>query len=275
MSTKRIVLAVVLALSMMAALAYGCIGPTAQQTLLKDTTAHIQKAVQTQLDNLDADMSTAASQLSSTGLSGTDTRNILSGLVADYPFVIDSCTIDTAGKMVTIAPDDYSSYEGTDLSKQAVTIQFWATKKPMLSQRFMAVEGVDSVVIIWPILSQNGEFIGSLSARFQPETLFAITAEPVLQGTGIGLDVMQLDGLNLYDYTGVDTGKNLFTDPELQPFTELVALGHRMVAEESGFGSYTITDHATGQTVKKQVFWTTVSLHGTAWRLVGSQKVAE
>jgi hypothetical protein len=137
----------------------------------------------------------------------------------------------------------------------------------MLSQMFTAVEGIDAVVIIWPILSQNGDSMGSLPALFQPEKLFATTAEPILEGTGIALNVMQLDGLTIYDSEGNETGKNLFTDPTFQTYTALVALGHRMVAEESGSGSYTYISQSTGKTVKKQVFWASVSLHGTTWRL--------
>jgi hypothetical protein len=145
----------------------------------------------------------------------------------------------------------------------------------MLSQMFTAVEGMDAVVVMGPVLSDQGDFMGSLSALFIPETLLAAAAEPVLKGTGLALDVMQLDGLNLYDSQGNDTGKNLFTDPALQPYTDLIALGHRMVAEESGSGSYTFIDHTTGKTVKKDAFWVTVKLHDTAWRLTTTQTVAE
>lgn len=275
MQTRRTLLAVAIVLSLLLALGYSCTAQTPEQTLLKDTTTQIQKAVQAELDYLDQDMSVAVSQLSRTGLGGPEAREILNLLYSKHPFIIDCLTTDTSGKIVTVAPEDYSKYEGTDISQQAVTIEFWKTKQPMLSQLFTAVEGTDGVVIIWPVLSEKGDFIGSLSSLFVPELFFTAVSEPVLQGTGIGLDVMQLDGLDLYDSAGVDTGTNLFTDPELQPFTELVALSHKIVAKKSGWGSYTVTDHATGQTVKKQAYWVTVGLHGTDWRLVGGQKVAE
>lgn len=275
MVKQRFFLVVALALSLMLVLAYGCTGSANQEEQLKTTTLQIQKAIQSELDNLDRDMSAAASELSRTGLSGPEARQILNGLTGKYPFVIDSCATNVAGKMVTIAPDTYSSYEGTDISTQDVTVKFNETKKPLLSQMFTAVEGIDAVVIIWPILSENGDSMGSLSALFRPETLFATTAEPILKGTGIALNVMQLDGLNIYDSQGNDTGKNLFTDPAFQPYTDLVALGHRMVAEESGTGSYIYISQSTGKTVKKQVFWASVGLHGTAWRLASVKEVAE
>ncbi len=265
---KQLFLVVVLALSLMLVPAYGCTGSVNQEEQLKTTTLQIQKAVQSELDNLDKDMSAAASELSGTGLSGTEARQILNGLYSEHTFIIDCLTTDAAGKMVTVAPDAYSSYEGTDISTQDVTIKFWETKQPMLSQMFRAVEGMDAVVMMWPVVSEKGDFMGSLSALFKPEALFDATAGPILKGTGIALNVMQLDGLNIYDSQGNDTGKNLFTDPSFQPYTDLVALGHRMVAEESGTGSYTYVSQSTGKTVKKQAFWASVTFHSTAWRLI-------
>jgi hypothetical protein len=145
----------------------------------------------------------------------------------------------------------------------------------MLSQMFMAVEQINGVVLMWPILSQKGDFTGSLSVLFKPETLLSGASEPTLRGTDITLDVMQLDGLDIYDSQGTDTGLNLFTDPAFQQYTDLIALGHQMAAEESGTGSYTIISHSTGKMVKKQVFWETVKLHETAWRLMAAYVVAQ
>jgi len=251
----------------------GCGAPSARELQLKTTAEQIQTAVQTELDKLDLDLANAAAELSRTGLSGTEAKNILNGLTAKYPFIIDNCTTDNAGKMVTVAPDAYRDYEGADISQQAVTIQFNETKKPLLSQMFTAVEGMDAVVIMWPVFSDKGEFIGSVSALFQPATLLSGASEPILKGTEMALDVMQMDGLDVYDSQGNDTGVNLFTDPATQQYTELIALGHRMVAAESGTGSYTNISHTTGQMVKKQAYWATVKLHDTAWRLMCSTVV--
>lgn len=275
MIIKRFSLIAVFALSVMLILTYGCAGSLNHEGQLKITTLQIQKAVQLELDNLDSDLSGAASELSRTGLSGPEARQILNGLYSKHTFIIDCLTADVAGKIVAVAPEAYSSYEGSDISTQDPTVKFKETKEPMLSQVFRAVEGMDAVVIMWPILSDKGDFIGSLSALFKPETLLAMVAEPMLKGTGIALNVMQLDGLNIYDSEGADTGKNLFTDPSFQPYKDLVALGARIVAQESGTGSYTFISQTTGKQVKKQVFWASAGLHGTEWRLVSVQEVAE
>jgi hypothetical protein len=271
--TKRFSLVMALALSLMLILSYGCTGPASQELQLKTATEQIQTAVQTELNKLDLDLSNAAAELSRTGLSGSEARQILNEVTNKYPFIIDTCTTDLADKMITVAPDAYSSYEGTDISQQDVTIKFNETKNPLLSQMFTAVEGMDAVVIMRPVISENGDFMGSVSVLFKPETLLSGASEPILRGTDIELDVMQLDGLNIYNSTGIDTGLNLFTDPAFQQYTDLIALGHQMVAEESGTGSYTIIGHDTGKMVKKQAFWASVGLHDTAWRVMSSKIV--
>jgi hypothetical protein len=275
MSTKRISLAIVLALSLILIPAYGCAAPPSQKEGLITLTLEIQEAVQSELYDLDLDMLAVATQLRNTGLSGTEARQLLNQLFGQYPFLIDTCTADADAKMVTVAPDAYRGCEGTDISQQAVMVKFNDTRRPLLSQMFSAVEGMDAVVVIWPVLSQVGSFSGSLSALFKPMSLFNMKIGRRLKGTGITLNVMQLDGLTIYDSEYIDTGKNLLTDPEFQPYTELIALGHRIAAEESGTGSYTFIDHATGKLVKKQAFWVSVGLHGTEWRLVSVQQVAD
>ena len=275
MVTKRFSLVAIFALSMMIILTYGCASSFNHEGQLKTTALQVQEAVQLELDNLDSDLSGAASELSRTGLSGPEARQILNGLCSKHPFVIDSCTTDVAGKMVTVAPEAYSSYEGSDISTQDPVVKMRETKEPVLSQIFPVVENIDAVVLMWPIFSEKGDFIGSLSALFKPEALLATEVEPVLKGTDIEVNVMQLDGLTIYDSEGADTGKNLLTDPSFQAYKELVELGARIAAEESGSGSYTFINHATGKPVKKQAFWVSVGLHDTAWRLVSVQQVEE
>jgi hypothetical protein len=275
MVIKRFALVAVFALSLMLIPIYGCAGSFNHEGQLKTITLQAQEAVQAELNNLNSDLSGATSELSHTGLSGPEARQILNGLCSKHPFIIDSCTTDVAGKMVTVAPEAYSSYEGSDISMQDPVIKLRETKEPVLSQVFPAVESMDASVLMWPIFSEQGDFIGSLSALFQPETLLATAVEPVLKGTDIEVDVMQLDGLTIYDSRGADTGKNLLTDPSFQPHKELVELGSRIAAQESGSGGYTSIDHETGEPVKKQAFWVSVGLHGTAWRLVSVQQVED
>jgi hypothetical protein len=246
----------------------GCAAPVNNQVQLESANKIIQQAVQSKLDSFDADLSGAASSLAQTGLSGPGARQILNGLCTKYPFLIDCLAVDAAGKVTAAAPEAYLKYEGTDLKTQDI-------KKATLSTVFKAIEGMDAVSLMRPILSEKGEYLGIVSALFKPETLLAGIVGPLLIATNVEVNVTQLDGLNIFDSQGNDIGVNFITDPALLPYKDLITLNTRIAAEESGTGSYTYLSHTTEVPVKKQASWSSVKLHDTAWRLISVQEVAE
>ena len=64
--------------------AFGCAASSGNEVQVKANVEKIQKAVQTELDKLDADVADAAIKLKSTGLSSGTARQILNGLCARY-----------------------------------------------------------------------------------------------------------------------------------------------------------------------------------------------
>jgi len=235
---------------------------------LKNTNIQLQQKVQLELDALDRDVSAASSGLAATGLSGDEARKILEGVCSNRSYLVTASTTDTAGKMVTIAPDAYRSYEGTDISKQDAVIKFERDKKPLLSQVFRAVEGFDGVVLMWPIISDKTGYIGSVSVLFKPEALVSSVAGSAIKNSGLEVMALQPDGLIVYGSEGTETGKNLFKDPMYKDYTELLLLGSRFTSDASGSGNYTFPAHESGQLVKKLAVWCSAGLHGTDWRLV-------
>jgi len=227
-----------------------------------------QKAVQTRLDLLDSDMSGAAGRLSTLPLNGPEARQLLNELYSRQPGIIDLVATDAAGTMVTFVPDSYKKYEGRFVGDDEKMKNFNLDKKPVLSPMFRTVEGVDALVIMWPVFSDKGVFTGSLSALFRPDQLFAPEFKKVTGESGIEFVILQTDGLLLFNTGGAETGNNLFTHPMYQQSPELLALGKAMVAQESGSGPYTYISSDTLQQFKKQATWVSAGLHGINWRLI-------
>jgi hypothetical protein len=201
-------------------------------------------------------------------LNGPEARQVLNDLYSQHPGIIDLVATDAAGTMVTFVPDSYKKYEGRFVGDDEKMKNFNRDKKPVLSSMFRTVEGIDAMVIMWPVFSEKGVFTGSLSALFRPDQLLPGEFEAVAGASGVEFIVLQTDGLVVYNSDGTETGKNLFTDPIYQPSAELIALGRSMVAQESGSGPYTFTSHETGKQAKKQAAWVSAGLHGTNWRLI-------
>lgn len=245
--------------------AFGCSAPPGSEVQMKATVVKIQKAVQAELDRLDADMADAALKLKDTGLSGDGARQILNGLCAKYPYLVDCSTVDINGKVITMAPDGYRRYEGSNIGTQDV-------KTPVLSPYLNAVEGMMAVSLMRPVVDEKGQQVGIIDALFTPGAMMSGIVAPSLEGTGLAMNVLQTDGMTIYDQPQNDTGKNLLTDAEYKQYPDLVALGSRFAAEESGTGTYTYPSHTTAEPTKKLAVWSSVKLQGTAWRLVAVQE---
>jgi hypothetical protein len=265
MFSKWLYLFLVIALALPIVPAFGCAAPSGTDAQVKATVAKIQKAAQAELDKLDADTADAALKLKATGLSGDGARQILNGLCAKYTYLLDCSTVDMAGKVVTMAPDAYHRYEGSNIGTQDV-------KSPVLSQYMKTVEGEMAVALMRPVLDGNGKQIGIVDILLKPGSLLRPIIPPLLKGTGLAMNVLQTDGMTIFDEPENDTGKNLLTDAEYKPYQELVAIGSRIVAEESGSGTYSYPSHETAKPTKKLALWSSVKLHGTAWRLVAVQE---
>ncbi|MCX6008001.1 MAG: hypothetical protein NTZ34_12185 [Chloroflexi bacterium] len=257
----------------------GCVGPVKNERELKSATENMQVIIQSKMANLNNAVSEAAKKIAKSGLQGEETRVILSGLCKKYPYLVDCSTANPQGKMITVAPEEYRHYEGTETATTEASKKFFAgfseNKKPMLSSVFRAVEGIDVVVLVWPVVTEKGELLGSVSALFKPEGLLGGTIAPAAEVRAIKVNVAQTDGLTIYCSNGKETGKNLLTDPRYKDYPELVAMGEKMVAQKTGLADYTFIDDTTGNPIKKTAFWTTVGLHSTEWRLVSIAELGE
>lgn len=217
---------------------------------------------------MDADLADASRQMSKTPLRGLDARRILRDLCDGRPYVVDCAAVNVKGIMVTIEPERYQRYEGTDISGQQQVAQLLSTKKPVFSHVFRAEEGFDAVDLEHPVFNKKKELIGSVSMLIRPEVLLASVIEPLLRGIPTEVWAMQKDGRILYDARKEEIGKMLFSDPMYKPFTGLLAIGERISKEPQGRGTYEFYEKGSAKPVRKEAFWSTIGLYGIEWRLV-------
>lgn len=217
-------------------------------------------------------MSSTSSELSDTGLKGQETRSILVKALNETPYALEYSTVDSDGILTTIEPSQYTPLEGTDISGQEHVKKLKETGKPVLGGTFHAIEGFDAVAIHYPIRSKSGgAFQGELSLLIKPENLIGGAIVPAIKDEAVEAWAMDTNGNILYDADSGEVGRNLFTDSLYQPYPELLSLGRRIIAENSGSGEYQFMAHDTGLLVKKHAQWATVGLYGTEWRIIVAQ----
>jgi len=228
----------------------------------------VQRAVTAELNRMDAGLKEAAHRLGASGLVGEDARSALKELCSKYSYAVDCAAVDLKGTMVTIEPSPFRKFEGVDISAQEQVKQIMKTGAPVLSSVFRAVEGFPAVDAEYPVVSPDGQRIGSVSILFHPERLLGSIIAPTVQGMPVDIWVMEKGGLILYDVDMSQIGLDLFRAQLYAPYTELTALGRRIAAVPEGEGIYTFRRGTSNAIVTKNAFWQTASLYGTEWRLV-------
>jgi hypothetical protein len=236
-------------------------------TPLSLTTA--KERVTGEFERLDFALKQAAETLGTSGLTGDRARSSLRDLCSGFSYAVDCSAVDAKGRMITVEPAPYRKFEGSDISNQAQVEKVMASRRPVLSGIFRAVEGFEAADAEYPVTAPDGKFLGSVSILFSPARLLGDIIRPLTAGTPFDIWVMDNTGRILYDIDTPQIGLNLFTSPLYRPYGRLVRLGRRIAAQREGSGVYQFKAQKSRKVVAKNAYWQTVSLYGTEWRLIG------
>lgn len=227
------------------------------------------EAIAHQLELLDRDLAEAASRLATLDLKQDAARAVIRQLQLRHAeSVIDACTVSPRGIMLQVEPEPYRSFEGSDISDQEQIKTLMRTCKPVISRVFQTVEGVAAIDLEHPVIGSDGTYRGSVSVIFRPWVLIGRCVRDLVAGMPVEIWAMQPDGTIIYDADPREVERILFTDPKYRPFPELLQLGRRIAAQSEGDGFYSYFKAATSRVIRKNARWVSLSLHGTAWRLV-------
>ncbi len=238
-----------------------------------------RQGIEREFGRLDAALKRAAQTLGQTGLTGGPARAALAELCGGFDAAVDCAAVDRSGRMVTIEPAPFRVHEGKDIGAQEQVRRLMKTGKPVLSRVFRSVEGLPAADAEYPVSAPDGRRLGAVSLLFLPEKLLGGVIVPLVKGIpantappgqdGLQIWVMEDTGRILYDVDAREIGQDLFTAPMYKPYPGLIRLGRHIARRSSGSGAYEFLKDTDERTViRKRAHWQTVSLYGTAWRLV-------
>jgi hypothetical protein len=230
----------------------------------------ISAALQKELLSIDRATADAANDLEGSSLNDNHARAVLNDVAIASSNIINVVTTDVDGTILAAEPSEYSGIEGMDIGYQDTMKIALEQGQSAISPLDTVVEGFGAVYIVYPIFDDQGKIMGSISTLFCPGwTMDNITEAQ--ESSDINAMIMQNDGVVLYDPDTDQIGRNTFTDPLYQNFTEIKAIASRMVNESSGSGSYSF--QLSGEEVHKTVLWTTVGLMGARWTVAAIRAV--
>ena len=165
-------------------------------------------------------------------------------------------------------PPRYQDVIGETVANQSHIIKGFATAAPVLSGEFATVEGFNASAIVYPVQSADGAVIGLLSVPFLSYSLLSDAINPLMGNNEYEVTVIQTDGRIIYATNTSQVGMMSLTDPLFISRPDLIRFVNRVTSTDSGSGIYTVSDMATKKNVTVENYWTTVSLHGTPWRII-------
>jgi hypothetical protein len=223
-------------------------------------------ALQTNLETIDEKLREIAQNLTE---SGTQPENIKDNLHKglDIPGLYEVIWMDNTGKLVMIVPEDFEAYEGEDVSKQDLNSRILAYPIPGMSEYFTTIEGKDAIILAYPVFTSDMEVAGYITALFDPVNLIEKSALPSLNGTNYELMVAQPNGKILYDRHSDMNGQETWNNSIFDDFPDLLHWATHYQNAKAGIDQYSYYRENSEEIVKTDVIWTTVSLHGTPWRV--------
>ena len=228
-----------------------------------------KQAINSTLAEVGQDLKAAARDLAATDLKGDAARKILKDLCKFRPYIVDCAIIDANGVKITIEPEAYKQFEGSDRSDQPYVITLLKTKKPVMSDVYHSAEGIHAISIGYPIISDKGELLGAVKMLIRYEVFL----RPLVENKPCKIWVMEKSGIIVYDADPEEIGKNIFFDSMFKPFEDLVSFSKTVALTRTGAGSYSF--YASGMKdktlVQKIAAWDTAEIYGTEWRVVAME----
>lgn len=234
----------------------------------KKVLSAILNKIDLRFKTMDKHLKSTAAEIEKVKNKNEEIRLALASLCRALPFSIDCSFIGADGIMKIVEPRAYSKFEGTDISRQEQIRKLHHEKKPVFSKVFLSVEKVYSVDVEYPVFSGKNKLMGSVSVLLKPEMFLGDIFEHYLKNTPYKFSVLQVDGLCIFDRHNDLIGKNFLSDPQLKKSPGLLKATKEIIGKKEGFDLFDVDLPGVGDNLKEEVFWNTVEMYGTQWRVV-------
>ncbi|MDD1771973.1 MAG: PDC sensor domain-containing protein [Methanomassiliicoccales archaeon] len=223
---------------------------------------NVSADIQQELVLIDHATSEAATELQGRDLNDSNAGMVLRAVANVSSNIVSVLTTDVNGTILTVQPSSFSNIIGMDISYQDTMELALEQGRSAISPLDWVVQGYYAVYMVYPVFDDEGKINGTIAPMFRPDWMIGNITEAQANDE-LSIMTLQEDGVVLYDIDEGQIGRNTFTDPIYENFTEIKAIAHRMVDESSGVGSYSFI--TSGEEVRKEVIWTTVGLLGVQW----------
>jgi PAS domain S-box-containing protein len=195
-------------------------------------------------------------------------RDLLNTLQAASPGEIRSVTrVDARGKIAFTAPE-VARVVGSDISGQTHIQTIFQTKKPVLSDVFLAEQGFQAVALHVPVF-RDRIFDGTLGFLISFDTIAKKYLDNIKIETFGYAWMISEKGVEIYCPIPGHVGNSVLDN--CKDFPDILEMAHRMMKGEKGVTTYTFeqkTKAGEMATLKKHAVYMPIKIVDTFWSIV-------
>ncbi|MCA1915874.1 cache domain-containing protein [Methanospirillum hungatei] len=229
-------------------------------TLEIRASAALSKALQ----DCDAAIAAYAAELKGKNLKSPDAQGYLEKVAKSNPAIFEVSLLDRSGTIIAVYPEKYSSSIGSNVRNQTMVTSVIRNPAPGMSEYFKTVEGEYAVSIMYPIYSSSLSVTGYLSVLIHPALLVENSLDSLTDGSDLNILVIQPDG-TIIGYEG--SLPAMVSDPSAIQKMAFIA-SSPVGTYPAGFDMLSLGDMVASGEYTTLVYWNTVSLHNTPWRVM-------
>jgi hypothetical protein len=224
----------------------------------------VQVSVDSEIERVGNSIIYASKQLSTTGISGDQARQIIAALAANSSYIIEAATQNLHRQMIIVEPAAFRVNEGKIIGEQKwLNTNPIADITPAMTPVIMLITNQSGCSIVAPIFNSNSQMIGTVSAIFDPQALVNDAIQMTAPNSGYSFTATQLDGQVVYSGAPDFRNKNVFTDQTIAANYPGVRESALVTASaSSGYNLYSVGSQ------ERESYWTTIAAYGQEWRLV-------
>lgn len=223
-------------------------------SLLLQSSGEIQQA----LNGIDTGLSSAAVSLKGKNPASFDLAPILASCVDIHPAVYESTVKDRSSVIIAVYPDAFNSSIGVDVSSQSLASRTLKNPVPGMGDYFLTIEDRYAVIAEYPLFSSANSVTGYINVVFDPKVMVDTSIQSLPKGSGQQVLVAETDGTIIYHADSGLIGSSMQNMTDSWPLIE---------NSQSGAISLVMSSESAGNE-ETAVFWTTVSLYGTSWKVL-------
>lgn len=229
-------------------------------TLLLKSSAALSKT----LNDYNLRISANAAEMKGKNLQNEDIKTYLEKVYQEIPAIFCVSHLDRTGTITAIYPDVYNDSIGVNVRDQPLVDSIVQNPVPGMSELIECIEGEDVIDIIYPLYSSSLSVTGYLSVLINPSLLVENTLDSLTQGLEQRIIVIQPDG-TIIGYSGELPGT--FIDESTAQI--IPGIGSLPVGSyQAGRDMFSPDESVSSGMEQYLVYWSTISLHGTPWRVL-------